>query len=49
VPPITKDKVQYAFLSAPFYRKRLTLGDLLVYLSWDREKLWQEVWELMKQ
>jgi hypothetical protein len=26
-------------------RKRLTLGDLLIFTNWDREALWKEIWE----
>jgi hypothetical protein len=35
--------VKFAFMTAPLMRKRFTLGDLLIFLHWDREKLWQQV------
>lgn len=43
-PPITEEKVKEAFNNAPLMRKRLTLGDLLIFFKVDREKIWQEVW-----
>ncbi len=42
-PPQSEDDVKFAFLTAPLMRKRFTLGDLLIFLQWDREKLWQQV------
>ncbi len=44
-PPETEAQVKFAFMSAPLYRKRLTIGDLLVFLDWDREKLWSQLWK----
>ncbi len=43
-PPAGEAQVRYAFMNAPLMRKRLTIGDLLIWLGWDREALWQEVW-----
>ena len=34
----------FAFMNASLMRKRLTLGDLLIFTDWDRESLWQEIW-----
>ena len=45
VPPIAEPQVKFAFMNAPLMRKRLTIGDLLIFFQWDREKLWQQVWE----
>ncbi len=45
-PPVTQERARFAFLHAPLMRKRLTLGDLLLFLGWERETLWQEIWEL---
>lgn len=42
-PPQSESDVKFAFMNAPLMRKRFTLGDLLVFLHWDREKLWQQV------
>jgi glycerol-1-phosphate dehydrogenase [NAD(P)+] len=42
-PPQSEADVKFAFLTAPLMRKRFTLGDLLIFLQWDREKLWQQV------
>jgi hypothetical protein len=36
-------EVQFAFMSAPLIRHRFTLGDLFVFLGWDRETLWTEL------
>jgi glycerol-1-phosphate dehydrogenase [NAD(P)+] len=42
-PPQVESDVKFAFLTAPLMRKRLTLGDLLIFLHWDREKLWEQI------
>jgi glycerol-1-phosphate dehydrogenase [NAD(P)+] len=44
VPPVPERTVKFAYLNAPFMRKRFTIGDLPIFLNWDREKMWQEVW-----
>ena len=43
VPAPAKAEVQFAFMNAPLIRHRFTLGDLLVFLQWDREALWTQV------
>jgi len=43
-PPVDEPEVRFAFENAPFMRRRMTIADLLVFLSWDRERLWHEVW-----
>ncbi len=43
-PPLTEDQARFAFLNSPLMRKRLTLGDMLIYLNWDRENLWKQAW-----
>jgi glycerol-1-phosphate dehydrogenase [NAD(P)+] len=43
-PPAAEAEVEFAFLNAPLMRKRLTLGDLLLFLNWDREALWRQAW-----
>lgn len=47
VPPASEPQVKFAFLNAPLMRKRLTLGDVLLFVNWDREALWQQVWAKM--
>ncbi|MEO8357735.1 MAG: iron-containing alcohol dehydrogenase [Chloroflexota bacterium] len=42
-PAPTKAEVQFAFMNAPLIRQRFTLGDLFVFLHWDRETLWAQV------
>jgi hypothetical protein len=44
-PPVAEDQARFAFLNAPFMRHRLTLGDLLVFFAWDRERLWERIWD----
>jgi glycerol-1-phosphate dehydrogenase [NAD(P)+] len=43
-PPASEQQVKFAFLNAPLMRKRLTLGDVLLFVNWDREDLWEQVW-----
>jgi hypothetical protein len=42
-PAPSKAEVQFAFMNAPLIRRRLTLGDLFVFLQWDQEALWAQV------
>jgi glycerol-1-phosphate dehydrogenase [NAD(P)+] len=44
VPPLTEAQARLAFLDSPLMRKRLTLGDLFIFLNWDRERLWRQIW-----
>jgi glycerol-1-phosphate dehydrogenase [NAD(P)+] len=48
-PPVSEPQARFAFMNAPLMRKRLTLGDLLLFLNWDREGLWQHVWSSTQQ
>jgi glycerol-1-phosphate dehydrogenase [NAD(P)+] len=41
-PPVAVSQAKFAFLTAPLIRRRLTLGDLLLFLDWDRETLWTD-------
>jgi glycerol-1-phosphate dehydrogenase [NAD(P)+] len=43
-PPASESQVKFAFLNAPLMRKRLTLGDVLLFVNWDRAALWEQVW-----
>ena len=43
MPNPTEEEVQFAFQNAPLIRRRLTLGDLFVFLNWDQETLWSQV------
>ena len=49
IPPISEQQAEFAFLSAPLMRKRLTIGDLLIFLNWDRETLWRQAWKGARQ
>lgn len=42
-PPRTGAEVKLAFQNAPLIRRRLSLGDLFIFLEWDRETLWARV------
>jgi hypothetical protein len=42
-PPPTESEVQFAFMNAPLIRHRFTLGDMFVFLNWDRQALWAQV------
>jgi glycerol-1-phosphate dehydrogenase [NAD(P)+] len=43
-PAFEEAEVQFALLNAPLMRKRLTLGDLLVFFEFDRQSLWERAW-----
>jgi glycerol-1-phosphate dehydrogenase [NAD(P)+] len=45
-PPMPEPQVKFAFLNAPLMRKRFSIGDLLVWLDWDRDALWQHIWQV---
>lgn len=42
-PPVGESDARFAFFNAPLMRKRLTIGDLLIFFCWDRERLWEEI------
>jgi len=44
-PPISENAAKFAFFNAPLTRRRLTLGDLLIFFHWDRQGLWKRVWK----
>jgi glycerol-1-phosphate dehydrogenase [NAD(P)+] len=44
-PAINEKQARFAFLNASLMRKRLTMGDLLIFTDWDREALWNEIWK----
>jgi glycerol-1-phosphate dehydrogenase [NAD(P)+] len=43
-PPVSETEARFAFFAAPLIRRRLTLGDLLLFTGWDRDALWANVW-----
>ena len=45
-PAVQEEQARFAFMNAPLMRKRLTLGDLLVFTDWDRERIWEGIWNL---
>jgi glycerol-1-phosphate dehydrogenase [NAD(P)+] len=44
-PAIDERTARFAFMNAALMRKRLTLGDLLIFTQWDREGIWQNIWQ----
>jgi hypothetical protein len=48
-PPLDEAKVKFAFINAPFVRRRPMLCDLLLFLDWDAETLWARVWSKFNQ
>lgn len=44
-PPVDARRAREAFLTAHWIRKRFTLGDLLYFVGWDRQALWERVSE----
>jgi glycerol-1-phosphate dehydrogenase [NAD(P)+] len=44
-PPIDEGRARFAFMHASLMRKRLTLGDILIFTSWDRRSLWDTIWK----
>ena len=42
-PAPAEEQVKFAFFGAPLMRRRLTIGDLLIFFGWDREKLWRRI------
>jgi glycerol-1-phosphate dehydrogenase [NAD(P)+] len=43
-PPVDEKSARFAFMHASLMRKRLTLGDILIFTGWDRETLWKKIW-----
>jgi len=48
-PPIPEEQVKFAFMNGVLMRGRFTIGDLLLFLQWDRETLWQQVWDVSQK
>jgi glycerol-1-phosphate dehydrogenase [NAD(P)+] len=44
-PATDENRARFAFLNASLMRKRLTLGDLLIFTNWNREILWKQIWK----
>jgi len=44
-PPVDEKSARFAFMHASLMRKRLTLGDILIFTGWDRETLWNKIWK----
>ena len=42
-PRFTEEEVKFAFMNGPLMRKRLTVGDMLIFTNWDRETLWARI------
>jgi glycerol-1-phosphate dehydrogenase [NAD(P)+] len=46
-PPIPLEDARFAFLHAALMRRRFTIGDLLLFIGWDREALWRDAAALL--
>jgi glycerol dehydrogenase-like iron-containing ADH family enzyme len=46
IPAIPEEQVKFAFMNGVLMRGRFTIGDLLLFLQWDREALWQQAWDM---
>jgi glycerol-1-phosphate dehydrogenase [NAD(P)+] len=44
-PAIDEKQAHFAFMNASLMRKRLTLGDFLIFTQWDRESIWEDIWQ----
>jgi glycerol-1-phosphate dehydrogenase [NAD(P)+] len=47
-PPAGEQEARFAFMNAPLMRKRLTLGDVLIFFGFDREALWRRIWNTVQ-
>ena len=41
--PAAEADVRYAFFNAPLMRRRLTLGDALIFFGLDRQRIWRQI------
>jgi glycerol-1-phosphate dehydrogenase [NAD(P)+] len=48
-PPPTEAEVKFAFAHGPLIRRRMTFGDLIVFLGWDQQRWWARVNEHLTQ
>ena len=44
-PQVNEYEAHFAFMNASLMRKRMTIGDLFIFTGWNREALWQKIWE----
>jgi glycerol-1-phosphate dehydrogenase [NAD(P)+] len=42
-PPVGEPEARFAFFNAPLMRRRLTLGDALIFFGLDRQRIWQDI------
>ena len=42
-PPAGEAEVRFAFFNAPLMRRRITLGDALIFFGVDRQRIWQSI------
>jgi glycerol-1-phosphate dehydrogenase [NAD(P)+] len=42
-PHFTEEEVKFAFMNGPLMRKRMNVGDMLIFTNWDREMLWRKI------
>jgi glycerol-1-phosphate dehydrogenase [NAD(P)+] len=44
IPEVHEEAAHFAFMNASLMRKRMTIGDLFIFMNWDRETLWKQIW-----
>lgn len=44
-PQVKENEAHFAFMNASLMRKRMTIGDIFIFTNWNRESLWQQIYE----
>lgn len=44
-PPMPESQIRFAFENGSLIRSRFTLGDLFIFLNWDMDQLWHQIWD----
>ena len=44
-PQVKESEARFAYMNASLMRKRMTIGDLFIFTGWNREALWQKIYE----
>jgi glycerol-1-phosphate dehydrogenase [NAD(P)+] len=48
-PPVSEQDARFAFLHAPLMRRRVTLGDALIFFGFNRQDVWAHVWSMAQE
>ncbi len=49
VPEVQESAAHFAFMNASLMRKRMTIGDLFIFTNWNRETLWQQIYDKQRK